>query len=84
MTCFGKQVGRCWQQQWMLLTLMLCACAAQGRFGTTGKFKVEFAPPLQAAAADGEKQLRSAEDNVLHLWYKRLLFDPDPKQKLRQ
>jgi hypothetical protein len=60
--------------------------AAQGRFGTTGKFKVEFAPPgLQAAAAvDGEKQQRSAEDNVLHLRYKRFLFDPDPKQKLRQ
>lgn len=69
----------------MLLTLMVCACAAQGRFGTTGKFKVEFAPPgLQAAAADGQQQPRSAEDNVLHLRYKRFLFDPDPKQKLRQ
>jgi hypothetical protein len=60
----------------------------QGKFGTTGKFKVEFTPPgLQAAAAGSEQQQqqqRSAEDNVLHLRYKRFLFDPDPKQKLRQ
>jgi hypothetical protein len=59
----------------------------QGKFGTSGKFKVEFTPPgLQAAAAaaGNEQQQRSAEDNVLHLRYKRFLFDPDPKQKLRQ
>ncbi|KAF8060496.1 Eefsec [Scenedesmus sp. PABB004] len=44
-----------------------------GRFGTSGKVRVDFPPP----GLRGEPPPRSAADNVLRLAYKRFLFEPD-------
>jgi selenocysteine-specific elongation factor len=52
----------------------------EGRFGTSGKFKVQFDQPLWAP---GDGQQRSAADNVLLLRYKRFVFDAD-KHSIRQ
>jgi hypothetical protein len=71
----------------------------QGKFGTTGKFKVEFPPtglcltssgssragqPSDAKEHQAQQQQRSTADNVLVLRFKRFLFDPHAKQKLQQ
>jgi selenocysteine-specific elongation factor len=52
----------------------------EGRFGTSGKFKVQFDAPLWGVA---EGQQRSAADNVLLLRYKRFVFDAE-KHSIRQ
>jgi selenocysteine-specific elongation factor len=52
----------------------------EGRFGTTGKFKVQFDASLWGSA---EGQQRSTADNVLLLRYKRFVFDAD-KHSIRQ
>lgn len=54
----------------------------QGRFGTSGKFKVQFDAPLWGVG-EGQQQQRSAADNVLLLRYKRFVFDAD-KHSIRQ
>lgn len=48
-----------------------------GRFGTSGKCKLQFSRPLLPL------QQRSAADNVVLLRYKRFVFDQD-KHKIRQ
>ncbi|KAF6264343.1 SelEFf [Scenedesmus sp. NREL 46B-D3] len=52
----------------------------EGRFGTSGKFKVQFDTPLWGVE---KGQQRSAADNVLLLCYKRFVFDAD-KHCIRQ
>lgn len=54
----------------------------EGRFGTSGKFKVQFDAPLWGVG-EGQQQQRSAADNVLLLRYKRFVFDAD-KHSIRQ
>lgn len=70
---------------------LLHLAALQGKFGTTGKFKVEFSSPglhaaggSEAGASDTQQQERSAADNRIVLLYKKFLYDPDAKRKLRQ
>eukprot|EP00878_Enallax_costatus_P029564 GHUV01032073.1.p2 GENE.GHUV01032073.1~~GHUV01032073.1.p2 ORF type:complete len:101 (-),score=29.38 GHUV01032073.1:497-799(-) len=48
----------------------------EGKFGMSGKFKVQFAQGLQLGQ-------RSVEDNVVYLRFKRFLFDQD-KHRIRQ
>lgn len=52
-----------------------------GRFGLSGKFKVEFPPPGLAQAA---RSGRSAADNALLLRYKRYVYDQRDKHSIRQ
>lgn len=49
----------------------------EGKFGMSGKFKVQFAAP---GLQQGQ---RSVAENVLYLRFKRFLFDHD-KHKIRQ